>query len=151
MPANLTSRRPPTCQSGLGKREGGVTTNREGEREREVRREGERERSSTKRVCPRRSQSAAQFFFTDFCPSLFSPSLSLPLFHYPLPPHPPVTTPLCCSKAIAVWPPFCLAFKKHLKKHIYTAKAEWAGQRRQSTAGVGVGVHKQRLQFCKLS
>lgn len=92
--------------------------------------EKERERGgSAMRVCPRRSQSAAQFFFTDFCPSLFSHSLSLSLFHYPppLPTH-PVTTPLCCSKAIAVWPPFCLAFKKHLKKHTYTAKAKGVGQ-----------------------
>lgn len=101
--------------------------------EREVRREGERERGHCEEGFAQGAAKVLHSFFYRFLPvSLFPLPVAFPL---PLPsplPTLPVTTPLCCSKAIAVWPPFCLAFKKHLKKHTYTAKAEGVGQAEHS-------------------
>lgn len=110
---------------------------REGGREREVRREGESERAVRRGFAQGAAKVLHSFFYRFLPVSLFPAPSSHSL--------PPVTTPLCCSKAIAVWPPFCLAFKKHLKKHTHT-QCKGRGGRRQRG-----GVHKQRLQFCKLS
>lgn len=91
--------------------------------------EKERERRQCDEGLPKAQPKCCTVFFYRFLPVSLFPLSVTPRFHYPPPLPPlPVTTPLCCSKAIAVWPPFCLAFKKHLKKHTYTAKAEGVGQ-----------------------